>query len=162
MVDPLRSSFARLNIGSPCRAKLGKKGPSSAAPRVLPMPLQPMLPGGLRCARFSRKSTPQQRLASLGKTYELMKLLNGILEDRDMDPKVKLNHLRKFQTFHGDVFWMRFGDVKTAERYFDRLNRRIANASTKKNLGTPTALMSRNGGVPFWRRARSTTPKHSK
>ncbi|EUB59716.1 Adenosylhomocysteinase A [Echinococcus granulosus] len=106
-----------------------------------------------------RKPASQQRLANLGKTYELMKLLNGILEDRAMDPKVKLNHLRQlnkaylqFQTFHGDVFWMRFGDVKTAERYFDRLNHRIANASTKKAPETPVAGMPKSSSAFFRRR----------
>lgn len=119
-VAPLRSSFSCLNIRSsphrttavplgPCRAKIGNKNSysPSKAPSASPMSLQSTLPSTLRYSHLSvscltmahlfaqRKLAPQQRLASLGKTYELMKLLNGILEDRAMDPKVKLNHLRQ-------------------------------------------------------------------
>nr|CDS21894.1 hypothetical protein EgrG_000076800 [Echinococcus granulosus] len=172
-VAPLQSSFSRLNIKSsshgtaaasmgPRHTKLeNERSFSSETPSASPTLLQPTLPASLRCSLFSRKPASQQRLANLGKTYELMKLLNGILEDRAMDPKVKLNHLRQFQTFHGDVFWMRFGDVKTAERYFDRLNHRIANASTKKAPETPVAGMPKSSSAFFRRRVRSNTPKPS-
>ncbi|KAL5969459.1 hypothetical protein TSMEX_002798 [Taenia solium] len=172
IIAPLRSSFSRLNIRSSphrttavpsgsYRAKLGVES-SPKAPSAPPMSSQSTLPPTLRCSHISRKLASQQRLSNLGKTYELMKLLNGILEDRAMDPKVKLNHLRQFQTYHGDVFWMRFGDVKTAERYFDRLNHRIANASTKKASETSAEIMSKTSDAPFWRRVRSTTPRPSK
>ncbi|KAL5105595.1 Adenosylhomocysteinase B [Taenia crassiceps] len=163
-IAPLQSSFSRLNIRSsphgtpvslcPCRAKHGNKSSSSPSKTssASPMSLQSTLPPTLRCSHLSRKLASQERLASLGKTCELMKLLNGILEDRAMDPKVKLNHLRQFRTYHGDVFWMRFGDAKTAERYFDRLNHRIASSSTKTVSGTPTVGMPKTSGAPFWRR----------
>ncbi|KAF5398414.1 hypothetical protein PHET_08119 [Paragonimus heterotremus] len=74
--------------------------------------------------------TPQsdidpQRLASLGNTAHLIKLLNQIINDRQMDPRRKMKCVLDFRKSHADVFWLRFGDQQTASNYLVRLQRRI-------------------------------------
>ncbi|KAL7059368.1 hypothetical protein AAHC03_013184 [Spirometra sp. Aus1] len=97
-----------------------------------------------------RQADDHQRLAKLESSAELLQLLNHILLDRSMDPRVKLRHLKQFQTSHGDVFWLRFGDVQTANDYFRRLQQRIDRLPTSPSgiskLGS--AIKVKKGSLP--------------
>ncbi|CAH8513298.1 unnamed protein product [Dicrocoelium dendriticum] len=66
-----------------------------------------------------------QRLASLSNTAHLIKLLNQILNDRQMDPRKKMKCILDFRKTHADVYWLRFGDQQTESNYLARLQRRI-------------------------------------
>lgn len=97
-----------------------------------------------------RQADDPQRLAKLESSAELLQLLNHILLDRSMDPRVKLRHLKQFQISHGDVFWLRFGDVQTANDYFRRLRQRIdklpSSPSGISKLGN--AIKVKKGSLP--------------
>ncbi|KAF8569945.1 hypothetical protein P879_01993 [Paragonimus westermani] len=73
----------------------------------------------------SQSDIDPQRLASLGNTAHLIKLLNQIINDRQMDPRRKMKCVLDFRKSHADVFWLRFGDQQTASNYLIRLQRRI-------------------------------------
>ncbi|XP_018654781.1 hypothetical protein Smp_155390 [Schistosoma mansoni] len=66
-----------------------------------------------------------KRLAALGNTAHLIKLLNQILNDREMNPRRKMKCLQDFRKSHPDVFWLRFGNEEKASNYLSRLQRRI-------------------------------------
>uniref|UniRef100_A0A183B5C7 C3H1-type domain-containing protein n=1 Tax=Echinostoma caproni TaxID=27848 RepID=A0A183B5C7_9TREM len=63
-------------------------------------------------------SLDPQRLASLGNTAHLIKLLNQIINDRQMDPRRKMKRLY-------DVSISEFRDQQTSSAYLERLQRRI-------------------------------------
>ncbi|TPP63440.1 hypothetical protein FGIG_04626 [Fasciola gigantica] len=66
-----------------------------------------------------------KRLASLGNTAHLIKLLNQIINDRQMEPRRKMKWLSDFRKAHPDVYWRRFHDQQTSAAYLERLQRRI-------------------------------------
>ncbi|GAA49501.1 hypothetical protein CLF_103159 [Clonorchis sinensis] len=66
-----------------------------------------------------------ERLALLNNAVHLMKLLNQIINDRQMDPRRKMKCLLDFRKVHPDIFWLRFRDQQTASYYLNRLQRRI-------------------------------------
>ncbi|KER22974.1 hypothetical protein T265_14743, partial [Opisthorchis viverrini] len=66
-----------------------------------------------------------ERLALLNNAVHLMKLLNQIINDRQMDARRKMKCLLDFRKVHPDIFWLRFRDQQTASYYLNRLQRRI-------------------------------------
>ncbi|CAH8632183.1 unnamed protein product [Heterobilharzia americana] len=74
---------------------------------------------------FFQSDLDPKRLALLGNTAHLIKLLNQIIDDRDMNPRRKMKCLQDFRKSHPDVFWLRFGSEETASKYLSRLQRRI-------------------------------------
>ena len=115
-VVPLGSAFSRLNIGSPRPNSMGfyrarrisgisiTSGSSSMDSIMLPPSSVDRSVGfsiihykiiwplySFFMSFFKRDSSLLQKMADV----ELMKLLNGILDDKTMDPQLKLMHLKK-------------------------------------------------------------------
>ncbi|VDL97981.1 unnamed protein product [Schistocephalus solidus] len=61
----------------------------------------------------------------LGTTAHLIRTLNYFINDRKLDPKLKMKYIKQFEETHSDVFWLRFGDRQTALAYYAQLQRRI-------------------------------------
>ncbi|VDO75439.1 unnamed protein product [Schistosoma mattheei] len=108
---------------------------------------------GLNSSIFFQSDLDPKRLAALGNTAHLIKLLNQILNDRDMNPRRKMKCLQdnlqelirkvfsfihlfnfrylftssneQFRKSHPDVYWLRFGTEEKASNYLSRLQRRI-------------------------------------
>ncbi|CAH8580413.1 unnamed protein product [Schistosoma turkestanicum] len=80
---------------------------------------------GSNSSIFLQSDLDPKRLAALGNTAHLIKLLNQILNDRDMNPRRKMKCLQDFRKSHPDVFWLRFRNEEKAANYLSRLQRRI-------------------------------------
>uniref|UniRef100_A0A5K3FFS1 Rap-GAP domain-containing protein n=1 Tax=Mesocestoides corti TaxID=53468 RepID=A0A5K3FFS1_MESCO len=174
-VAPLRSALSRLNINkTSIRGQALPDGSchhlDSDSERVIcplaskygysPSLVQANTASSLHRSYVERSNEPK-RLAKLENTCELLRLLNTILDDRAMDPKMKMNCLRQFQAFHGDVFWLRFGNAETADRYFERLNQRIANAAHQRSSALSVTDIAKSIKL-FRKKDISTTSNFSK
>ncbi|KAK4474557.1 hypothetical protein MN116_001700 [Schistosoma mekongi] len=84
-----------------------------------------------------------KRLALLGNTAHLIKLLNQILNDRDMNPRRKMKCIQDFRKSHPDVFWLRFGTEEKADSYLSRLQRRIDSQIQPSVFGRITNALRR-------------------
>ncbi|CAH8875711.1 unnamed protein product [Trichobilharzia szidati] len=146
-INSLENSLRHINAGVACRHRSSDKdsfddgNESATPPRKFLFgrsPCRPVLSGNISMENSPASSTSSvffqsdldpKRLALLGNTAHLIKLLNQIINDRDMNPRRKMKCLQDFRKSHPDVFWLRFGSEQTAASYMSRLQRRIDSQS---------------------------------